>query len=238
MRFRSVPMLAAICVAVSASPAVAHYLWVTVDAKKGEHGTVNVYFEGGASAGDGRYLDPFLKTGTTWVRTVESPKPQKLDIKDVKVEKKRWLSAECTASGPRSIDSYGKFGVYSYPKAETLLHYYGRLIEVSTQAELNKLARAEQMDLDIVPKASGGKVELTILWKGKPAADRVVSVRGPKGFQINVKSDKDGKASFENKGGRHTLQTSYEIKTDGEDGGRKYEIIRHHSTMIADLPTK
>lgn len=238
MRFRSVPMLAAIGVAVLASPAAAHYLWVTVDAKKGEHGTVNVYFEGGPSAGDGRYLDVFLKTGSTWVRTVESPKPHKLDIKDVKVDKKRWLSAECTASGPRSIDSYGKFGVYKYPNAEVLLHYYGRLIEVSSQAELNKVARAEQLDLDVAPIANGDKIDLTVYWQGKPLAGQVVSIRGPKGLKINVKSDKAGKASFENKGGRHTLRMLHEIKADGEDGGRKYSIIRHHSTMIVNLPTK
>ena len=45
------------------SSAFAHYLWVTIDAKSGEHGTTNIYFEGGAGSGNGQYNDPIVKTG-------------------------------------------------------------------------------------------------------------------------------------------------------------------------------
>ncbi len=238
MQIRSISTLAFVAVTVVVSPAAAHYLWVTVDAKKGEHGTVNVYFEHSAAPGDGKYLDPFVANGTTWVRTVEAPKAKELNVKDTKAGKQRWLSGPCTASGPRSIDSYSKFGVYSYPNAEVLLHYYGRLVEVSNQAELKTLARAQQMNLDIAPLPKGDKIELTVLFENKPAANRVVVVRGPKQLRFNLKTDADGKTSFENKGGRHTLRVSVDVKEGGKDGGREYEFIRHTATMIVDFPTK
>lgn len=103
----------------------AHYLWVTISTKSGEHGTTNIYFEGGA--GDGQYLDPFVEHGKTWIRTVAKSKPVLLKTSDTKENGKRWLSASLTATAPRSVDSCGKWGVYKYGDTDVLLHYYARL---------------------------------------------------------------------------------------------------------------
>ena len=221
---------------VLTSPLAAHYLWVTADAKTGEHGTVNVYFEGGPSPGDGQYLDPFVNDGTTWIRTIESPKPQKLVVSDTKVKKQRWLSGELTAKGPRSIDSYGKWGVYRYGKTDVLLHYYARLLDVDGDEALNKLARAEQMNLDIVPQAKGETIEVSVLWKGKPVVDRPVYVRGPKSLNQTLKTDENGKVSFKRSGaGRYTLRSLTEEKESGTDNKKDYTLIRHNGTIIFTL---
>lgn len=237
MRKRTICGIATIVVlGILTSPLAAHYLWVTADSKTGENGTVNVYFEGGPSPGDGQYLDPFVNHGTTWIRTIDSPKPQKLAVADTKVKNKRWLSGKLTAKGPRSIDSYGKWGVYRYGKTDVLLHYYARLLDVSGDEELNKLSRAEQMNLDIVPTVKGETVAVSVLWKGKPVVGRPVYVRGPKGLSKNLKTDKDGKVSFTRTGaGRYTLRSLTEEKESGTDNEKDYTLIRHNGTIIFTL---
>lgn len=217
----------------------AHYLWVAVDSKSGEHGTTNIYFEEGPAPGDGQYLDPFVKAGKSWIRTVKDVKPKPLPVKEATAEKKRWLSAPLPDAAPRSIDSYGMFGVYTYGKTEVLLHYYARLIQVDTHDDLHELARAEQMDLDIVPHDHGDEVELTVLWKGQPAAKRPVYIRGPKNFRQTVETDDKGEVHFKIEASGHYLfRTFVEEDKQGMDGDRKYDLIRHNGTLGLTLPLK
>ncbi|MBC8354197.1 MAG: hypothetical protein H8E66_19565 [Planctomycetes bacterium] len=222
---------------VLASQATAHYLWVTIDAKSGEHGTTNIYFEGGPSAGDGQYLDPFVERGTTWIRTLGQSEPNVLKVADTKKGDKRWLSAALTAAGPRSIDSYCKWGVYRYGETDVLLHYYARRLDGADHDDLHELCRAEQMALDIVPHDEEGSTQLKVLWQGKPAVGRSVSIRGPGGFKANLKTDASGYVQFEAEvKGRYTFRTNVEEKKNGTQDGKTYQLVRHHGTLIINLP--
>ena len=229
-------LILSICLLSTAS---AHYLWVTLDPKTGEQGTANIYFEGGPSAGDGQYLDPFFQRGTTWIRTVDAIEPARLKVTEVKKKDKRWMSAALSAAAPRSIDSYGMWGVYRYGKTDVLLHYYARHLDVSDHEALHDLARAKQMALDIVPHETDGGMELTVLWNGTPAADRTVYMRGPKSFKQNLKTDKKGKVQFKAEAeGRYLLRTSVEEKKSGTQDGKAYlspELPYMESTSLSGL---
>ena len=225
---------------ILASQSSAHYLWVTVALKEGKHGTAKIYFEGGPSAGDGRYLKHFEKTKKTWFRTVEKIKPKILKTKIAKNKKgnRQWLQTSLPTAGPHSVDTYAKFGVYNYGKTRVLLHYYGRNIKVKSHEEMHELAEAKHMTLDIVPHATPKKTELTVLWKSKPAAKRLVYISGPKGFRKNVTTNTKGEVEFPTKAkGRYIIRTSYEIKKPGkDDDGKAYDLQRHHATLIVNLP--
>jgi len=238
MNPRTLSIVIAICIGVVSSTASAHYLWVTIDKNAGTHGTTNIYFEGGPGPGDGHYLDPFVECGKTWIRTVDAIKPVEIKTKDVMESEKRWLSAELPESAPRSIDSYGKWGVYRYGETDVLLHYYARHLDVESHDDLHELGRAEQMALDIVPHETSGVMELTVLWQGKPAANRTVSVRGPKGMKENLKTDEKGMAQFKiGEKGQYILKTNVEEKDNkGTFEGKDHDMVRHHATMILTLP--
>lgn len=221
------------------SHASAHYLWVTVDRQGGEFGSANIYFEEGPAAGDGHYLDHFTNTSKTWFRTTEEIEAQLIETSDVRDEEKRWLRAKLPASAPRSIDCYGKFGVYAYGETKVLLHYYARNLDLETHADLHELGRAEHMTLEIVPHDREDQVELTVLWRGEPASHRTVALRGPEKFRKNLKTDEKGRVRFAPvHAGRYTFRTSVEEATPGREGDEQYDLIRHHGTLIMTLPLR
>lgn len=231
------PLTVLVAVLCSPHQASAHYLWVTIDNQSGEHGVTRIYFEEAPAAGDGHYLDHFSGTSKTWFRSVEQIDPKLLKTSDISEGDKRWLETKLPAGAPRSIDCYGKFGVYKYGQTNVLLHYYARNLDVSTHEDLHELGRAEHMDLDIVPHDSGSEVEATVLWKGKPAAERMVYVRGPEKFRQNIKTDGKGRVCFTPAAaGRYTLRTSVEEPTPGREGDQDYALIRHNATLMMQLP--
>ena len=235
----SFPALALLTCFSFVSSASAHYLWVSIDSKTGEHGTVNVYFEHSAAPGDGKYLDPFVERGTTWIRTAATGKATPLKLEETTGKNTRWLSGPLTASGGRSVDSYGKWGVYRYGKTDVLLHYYARNIETKTQDDLNKVGSAKQMNLDIAVSQEGGSVQLAAVWQGKPLGSQKITVYGPKKFKETLTTSDKGSASFTPEAaGRYVIRTSFEENRGGEDDGKEYQKIRHNFTMMANLPVE
>lgn len=216
----------------------AHYLWVKIDQKAGAHGTAQIFFEHSPSAGDGHYLDPFLETKTTWIRTVSDIQPKPIDLVEKKSgPEKRWVVSPLTSGSPRSVDSYWQFGVYQYGKTNVLLHYYARHLDVDSHEDLHELGRADQMALDMVPHDFGNKLEIRVLWHDKPVPDSIVHVRGPRGYKQNFTTDKRGVVRLTIGGeGEYSFRTSYQEQKAGELEEEKYEAIRHNATLIMSLP--
>jgi len=221
----------------SFSTASAHYLWVTIVSSAGQHGTMNLYFEGGPGPGDGKYLDPFVNHGKSWVRTLGQEKATELEMTEVKEKNKRWLTNKLTSPAPRVIESYGKWGVYRYGNTDKLLHYYAKNFDVSSLDQLEQLGTSANLKLDMRPSSSGKSLQVQVFWQGKPAANCSVSVNGPKGFKANLKTDEKGVVSFEPKGGGHyRMKTTVEEKQSGTDDGKDYQRIRHTATLLTKLP--
>ncbi|MDA0834065.1 MAG: DUF4198 domain-containing protein [Planctomycetota bacterium] len=232
-------VVASLAIVGFSSSAFAHYLWVAIDSKTGDYGTANIYFEEGPSPGDGHYLDPIAKTGKLWIRTADHPEPKEIETHETTAPKQRWLSAELADAGPRSIDTYGKFGVYAYGKTNVLLHYYARCLDVETHEDLHDLARAEHLDLDIIPHDHGDEMQLKVIWKGEPAANRPMRIIGPKKFRADLTTDDNGKVRFDiTEPGTYLFRTSVELDETGTDGDDEYVLIRHHATMKITLPLK
>ncbi|MEQ8787732.1 MAG: hypothetical protein RIC55_15620 [Pirellulaceae bacterium] len=231
------PLVAAGFLLLTGQAAFGHYLWVASAEKPGEHGTVHVYFEEVPAPGDGGYLDPFVKQNKTWLRTLDNVKGREIELRETKEKDKRWLSAPAPLGGPRSIDCYGKFGVYRYGTTDVLLHYYARTLDIDDHDQLHELGSAEQMDLDIVLHEHDGKMEATVHWRGKPAANRPVYLRGPQKFRETLETNDKGMITFAPEAkGRYLLRTYVEEDQAGEDDGKAYVKIRHNATMVIDWP--
>ena len=119
------------------------------------------------------------------------------------------------------------------------MHYYARNLQVDTHEQLHELARAEHLNLDIVPHDSGKQMRLQVLWKGKPVKETLVYILGPKKFRKNLKTSENGVVRFNMEHeGKYFLRTSFEENTPGKEGDQKYSLIRHQTTMIMNLPLK
>ncbi|TWT50913.1 Nickel uptake substrate-specific transmembrane region [Rubripirellula amarantea] len=224
-----------LCIAPTAN---AHYLWIAVDRAGAGNGVANIYFEEAPEPGDGSYLDHFLGKSDVWVRTIENPSPDPIEADEVKDGNNRWMRVAASTADEYSVDAYGKFGVYEYGQTKVLLHYYARTLAVQSHDAMHELGRAEQMNLDLVPHDVGSEFEFTLLWKGKPVADRTVFVRGPDKFRKNVQTDSRGKVRLERPtSGRLTLRSSVEFATPGEDQGEAYELVRHNITLVLPATT-
>ncbi len=221
--------------------ASAHYLFLAIDSKAGEHGTMNLFFEEGPRPGDGFYLDPFIQRGQAWLRMAGAEKAEPLKLTEVKVEEKnqRWLTSKLPKSGPRAVESYGKWGVYRYGKTDVLLHYYAKYIEVNSVEQLADVGKSDNLKFDVRPSWKDGTLFLQVVWDGKPAAGTTVYLRGP-GLNEKVSTDKDGVASFKpDKPGQYVLR-AYLQQPDlsGTFEDKDYQEVRHHSSLTMILPLK
>lgn len=228
-----------ICVLALPSTVFAHYLWVSVDSSR-DSDSADIFFEEGPRPGDGYYLDPFVKGGNTWVRTVEKIDPQKVPTTEKKEGKNRWLRAELSHPAPRSVESQGTFGVYRYGQTDVLLHYYAKYLDVDKHEDLHELSRAKHLKLDIVPHDDQDEVQLSVYWQGQPADGRQFYIRGPQGFRQNTKTDSSGKVTFKpSGGGQYTFRTYVELPDEsGKFDGKDYQKVRHHATLTMMLPLK
>jgi hypothetical protein len=229
--------LSIFAVFLACSQATAHYLWIAVDSSRAGNQFANIFFEESPAPGDGHYLDHFLGTSDTWIRTLEDPNPKPVKAVEVKREADRWMQVTMRDFTEYSVDAYGKFGVYQYGKTNVLLHYYARNLKVTSHDAIHELGRAEQLQLDLVPHDVGAQIELTLLWKGEAVPDRMVFIRGPNGLRKNVTTNDRGRILLSPQDtGSYTFRSSVEEPTPGEEGGESYELVRHNITLMMHLP--
>ncbi len=225
-------LAATLMVVFFASVANAHYLWVII-----RNGKANVIFEEAPYPRNGGYLGPFIKRGKTWIRTPDNMKPIPVEMKVATKAKpkQKWLISKESVKTPCAIESYGKFGTYSYKKTIVLLHYNARYLQVKSRDQLKTFARAKHLAIDIVPSLTKDAINLQVLWKGKPAANRPFYVRGPS--RKNTKTDPEGKVFVPiSKPGVYTFRSYMELDESGTEEGKKYDKIRHHCTLTMRLP--
>ncbi|MCC9642466.1 DUF4198 domain-containing protein [Rhodopirellula sp. JC740] len=234
-RWKTCVIASLTCLGVAVQ-AHAHYLWISVKQGTDDTQVANIYFEESPHPGDGSYMDHFLGKSDVWVRTVSQPMPSAVAATEVKEGENRWMRSTMPRATEYSVDAYGKFGVYSYGKTKVLLHYYARNLSVESHDAMHELGHAEQMDFDLVPHEMGNTLEFTLLWQGKPVADRMIFIRGADGLRKNVSTDAKGRVELQRPAsGNLTLRSSVEFDTPGEDDGEAYEKVRHNITLVMPL---
>ena len=183
---------------------------------------------------------------------------------DIQKDGKRWLAAELPIAGPRSIETYSKWGVWRFPDTgiDTLLHYYAKHLDVNSSKDLKALSASDDFLLDIVPggyvkpsrffnadigferlsnfinRWTGPSVEIFVRWKGQPAGKTHVTVRGPTGPKIHLMTDEKGYLRYQaTEPGLWTFLTYVEENFEkGIDQGKEYDVIRYTSTLTLNLP--
>lgn len=235
------PLLAAgliASLALSAAPSAAHFVWVTTLPAEADGLAAHVWFSETAEPGSDRLISKIAHT-EAWSRTPNATEPEKLALKPITGDAGGALVGLVGAKPPLAVDAVCRYGVFSRGETALLLNYYARHLTVRTADDLVALARAERLDLDIVPQLEGEKVKLTVLWKGKPAAGAEVIVHVPGGGEQELKADDQGQVAFDAaRAGSYGLRAKFvEPNSAGEHNGNAYSEAWHIATMTVVFPT-
>jgi len=226
-----------ILISAVTSAAQAHYPWLKSDRDTGEQGAVLFHFEHAPKAGDGRYLDPFVKRGKTWLN-VPGGKPEEIALEETQDGKLRWLQSELNALPPRAVDSYAPWGVYRYGKTDVMLHYYARNIDADRAEAIARLSGSKQLKLQLQPRLRDGKLSVRVTWDGEALANQKVHLRSPN-ISRSYKTGSDGVVEIAvTRGGEYALRTKLVEDKPGQFDGSDYAETHHHSTLVMRLAGK
>lgn len=235
------PLLAAGLVAslaLGAAPVAAHFVWVTTLPAEADGLAAHVWFSETAEPGSDRLIAKIAHT-EAWSRTPVAAEPEKLALKPLTDDAGGALVGLVGAKPPLAVDAVCRYGVFSRGDKALLLNYYARHLNVRTADDLVALARAERLDLDIVPQLAGDKAELTVLWKGQPVAGAEVTVHIPGGGEQELKTDEQGQVTFDAaRAGSYGLRAKFvEPDSAGDHNGNAYAEAWHITTMTLVFPT-
>ncbi|MEX2114454.1 MAG: DUF3386 family protein, partial [Pirellulales bacterium] len=129
------------------------------------------------------------------------------------------------------------YGVYERGPAGLLLQYYGKCLSGDWAQHADKLARAEGLKLDIVPRLENGKLALQVVYQGKPAPNGEVIVTGPNGEVQELTADEHGSAAADVQSpGKYAVRAAHiEADAAGERDGKKYTQTWHYCTLLVEV---
>jgi hypothetical protein len=136
-------------------------------------------------------------------------------------------------SGPRIAVGTTDYGVLQRGESKPfLLRYYAKAVFGGVPAP-DKATTGANVPLELVPVVDAGKLRFKVLASGKPVAKTDVTVLVPGEAKSKVVATDDSGLTplFETPGmyGAHARMT--EMKS-GEQGGKKYEEVRHYATLV------
>jgi hypothetical protein len=205
----------------------AHFVWIALEsAKESADPSVYVYFGESASPDSSEFLDRL--TGLKAWRRGKEGEYVPLTLDRTEHEGVSSLAARLPP-GTSCVEADCLYGVFSRGQKNMLLHYYAKSL-TSTAGE--NLARSSKLDLDVVPRCSGGELELNVLCKGKPAAGAQVTLRPPAGDASEVEADAKGLATFKAPApGKYEIRARVIEAASGEHDQEKYGEVRHYVTL-------
>lgn len=230
MKFHSFVSL--LLVALLATPAWAHFIWLSTAPNASGKPAVHILFGEDAIACEAKLLDNVAHTKVWAHEAGKSPVEVKLE-KEIKGENGTWMSA---------VDGKGKaftatceYGVSSRGKEPFLLVYHAKHIDATDPAALKNFARIESMRLDVVPTINGEEGELQVLFDGKPAANAQVMIWTPDKYEKETEqfTDAAGKVKFSaRQKGLWQIRARHQNNVAGKKGDKEYPFERHYSTLV------
>ena len=219
--------------ALLTTPASAHFIWLMTETNSTGKQVPHLCFGEMAEPGEAELLDK-VAHAKLWLHLPGKDAQELRLTKQSKDEVGSWF-ADVDAQGGALVAKC-EYGVISRGGKTMLLNYYAKRLEAKPET-LKAFARADTLPLDVVPSISGDKVELTVLWQGKPAAASEVVIAFPVGGDEKLKTDDAGKLIFTTKKpGVYAIRAKWVNAAAGEKDGHKYDSESHYCTLALAIP--
>jgi hypothetical protein len=117
-----------------------------------------------------------------------------------------------------------------------LLVYHARMYPETTRNRWNAPASDQRLPLELVPLLVHGKLTVRMLWQGQPVAAAEVKAVPAGGDEIEGTSNSAGEfAVSAAQAGTYAFRAKYVEKIAGEREGKKFQTIRHYSTLVVTI---
>lgn len=225
--------LAALVMLAVATPAWAHFVWISVEKDSSGQPAANVWFSELAEPDSAVLLDK-ITTIKAWSRGADG-KPTSLKLTKQAVGNGGALIGPIGADA-NALGASIKYGVLTRREQTFLLNYYAKYLE-ATPANLKTLARDESLPLDVVPHASENGITLEVTYKGKPVAGSEVVIFDPTAKEIEAKTDEAGKIELDTaKPGLYSIRAKWVVMEAGKDGDKEYPQVNNYCTVALRIP--
>jgi hypothetical protein len=143
---------------------------------------------------------------------------------------------EVPGSGTRIAVGTTDYGVLQRGEGKPfLLRYYPKAVFGDAPAP-EKATAGEKVPLELVPITDGGKLRFKALTAGKPFAKAEVNVLVPGEAKSKIVStDEAGLTPAFDKSGQYAAHVRLTEEKAGEQGGKKYQEVRHYATLVVTL---
>jgi hypothetical protein len=221
-----------------ASPAAAHFVWIDI-VDNGGTPTARVMFGESAEPGEGRLLAKIAKT-RAWVRMADGTSTELKLAPPATEDQPAALTARLPA-GATAVEAACDYGVYTRAPGGVRLQYYAKCMAAgATKPQASKESRME-----IVPGRRDGKLEVTVLFDGKPDAGAELIEVNDEGQGSDIKLNADARAIIKPpKSGRLALRAKHAAAGEsGEIDGQRYGQTSYYATLVlaglgADSPAE
>ncbi len=227
--FISKNWLAAVCglmVLVFSSSASAHFLWVkTIE----QDGKTQAFLMFGENTADEAYHFPEKLAGVKLSRRTPDGKIAELPTEKIETEDRVGFVAPIPADQPCVLETTARYGIYG----NSLLTYYTKHVHATSNEGLKEAGPSKALKLDVIPSSVDGKLQLTVLWEGKPLADATVTLAVPDGDPIEEKTNEKGIVTFtpEKSGTLGILANFTEKDAKGDFNGKAYTSAANYASL-------
>lgn len=228
----TVKSLVTLCLIAAATPAYAHFPWVTIS----EKGNVQYFF--GENPADRTYKLPSSIAEANIELITPKGEKAKLELNAVETDDFVGRTSSQAIDPSSLLQSKVTFGIYHGSRLDYYTLHHGGKLPTSLQD-----AKKHSVDLDLtaVLVDSDQGVEVYVTWKDQPLADADVLLFCEEGHQeASKKTNRDGKVSFsdqEVEGGLNGIMVGHTVKDErGLLNDKQYESASHYLTVTFKDP--
>jgi N-acetylneuraminic acid mutarotase len=216
------------------SIAQAHFVWVVQKSEDGKQ-NVHVYFSEDAEADSPELLKKLDRLVARQISTMGDATELKLST---------GMDSLTTTIDPGKgaiVAAKIDYGVVARNESNRyFIIYNAKSGPALDNAAWTKTDTSKLLGVDLIPAlTSSGKVEVTVLWKGKPVAKSEVTAVIPGVGDVKAESDENGKAVFEKgQSGTYAIRARVIQEEKGEHNGQPYDSIRNYGTVTFPGPAE
>lgn len=210
--------------------AQAHFVWVALSPEADQ---ASLYFGEGPEPSEAYLLDK-VKQSEVYARGADGSYMRLKLEKQAEGANGSWTVTREDAHW-KGLEAICDYGVLDKGKSPFWLKYYAKYLD-NRSLKNSDLCASEKLPLDLIPAQAGDGIRLQVQFHGKPVEGAEVVIIDDVYNESKLTTDASGYVLLKTpKATAYTVRAKWVEETPGEKEGKKYESIRHYSTVALNL---